>query len=104
VSDREENEDMVSDIPMVQALRKAAEQMNAVAVPSDRVDREQRVRATLAPRPKLHYPAPWGVGLTDQRNGLVYVIDAEGRTACDAHSREAAEAIVLAVNTFAGVS
>jgi hypothetical protein len=62
----------------------------------------ERVRATIAPRPDLHYPAPWRMAEDDSK-GRPTVVCADGRYACVAASNEAAEAIVLAVNTLAGV-
>jgi hypothetical protein len=66
-------------------------------------DRIQRVRATIAPRPEVHYPAPWRVTEGRPVDGGVLVEDASGTVTCTADTREAAEAIVLAVNTLAGV-
>ena len=62
---------------------------------------DQRVRETIAPRPKLAYPTPWRVA--ENKGDLVIVVCAEGHYTCEAASMAAAEAIVLAVNTLAGV-
>ena len=68
-----------------------------------RLQRIDRVRATVAPEPKhLRYPAPWRVA--EQRAGHVVVVCADGSYTAECPNFEAAEAIVLAVNTFAGVS
>lgn len=66
--------------------------------------REQRVRATIEPRTEPHpyYPAPWRVA--ESKGDHVIVVCADGHYTCEAASMAAAEAIVLAVNTFAGVT
>jgi hypothetical protein len=66
-------------------------------------DRIARVRAAIAPRPKLHYPAPWRAAETNG-DGRVVVVCADGHYTCEAATRDAAEAIVLAVNALAGVA
>jgi len=67
-----------------------------------RLQQIERVRATLAPVPKLHYPAPWRVAETKD-SGHVVVVCADGSYTAQCPNRETAEAVVLAVNTFAGV-
>ena len=79
------------------------EEMAGHSAAADRArDREQRVHATIAPRPELNYPAPWYIGET-LGNEHVIVVCSEGHYTCEAASMAAAEAIVLAVNTLAGV-
>lgn len=63
----------------------------------------KRVRATLAPRPELHYPVPWRVAEKNPHDHAI-VECADGSYTAECPTREAAEAIVLAVNTFAGVA
>lgn len=84
------NEDVLKEIAEVSAANDRAQ------------SRAERVRAALTPRPDLAYPAPWYIGEV-LGNGHVVVICAEGHYTCEAASMAAAEAIVLAVNTFAGV-
>jgi len=70
-------------------------------------DQRGRVREAIAPRPKYAYPAPWRISdthLEDIAPEHVIVVCAEGHYTCEAPTRAAAEAIVLAVNTLAGVS
>lgn len=78
-----------------------AETYYKLDVDERRLERIKRVRGTLAPVPDRHYPAPWRVA--EERHGHL-VVDAEGNQACEAISHAAAKAIVLAVNTFAGVA
>lgn len=68
-----------------------------------RDERADRVRATLAPRPELHYPAPWRIAETNGW-GKIVVVCANGSYTAECPNPEAAEAIVLAVNMFAGVA
>lgn len=69
-----------------------------------RLQQSERVRATLAPVPDLHYPAPWRVAETKVDGHVVVVVCADGSYTAECPNRETAEAIVLAVNTFAGVA
>jgi hypothetical protein len=62
----------------------------------------ERVRATIAPRPNLHYPAPWRMAET-KSDGSVVVVCADGNYTAECPNVATAEAIVLAVNTLAGV-
>lgn len=80
------------ETPATDAVRQVGENLTGLA---------ERVRATLAPLPELHYPAPWRVAET---RGHVVVECADGHWVAECPTHAAAEAIVLAVNTFAGVS
>lgn len=68
-----------------------------------RLQQIERVNAMIAPEPKhLRYPAPWRTA--EERGGHVIVVCADGSYTAECPTREVAEAIVLAVNTFAGVA
>jgi len=92
---------MDTGIPIVDALRKARGDLTRA---QQQDELEQRVRATLAPlRVGFFYPAPWRRAEVNGR-GMHVVVCAEGHYAAECPTRDAAEAIVLAVNTFAGVA
>lgn len=64
----------------------------------------QRVRATIRPLTVgFYYPTPWRVAEVNGR-GMHVIACAEGHYAAECPTLEAAEAIVLAVNAFAGAA
>lgn len=62
------------------------------------MDKDDEVIALMVPL----YPTPWRALAHPAAERLV--VDATGSQVCEAETRQAAEAIVLAVNTFAGVT
>lgn len=63
---------------------------------------EDAAYATVHPVPRLHYPAPWRVAEANSKGQITIVCEA-GDYTCMAASPEVAQAIVIAVNKFAGV-